>query len=433
MKRLVLLVVCSLMNVGIFAQAKQIAQSAKAVYEYDNIHRVHIVSFDQAFEHDFHQQKAMYDIQFQMNSLKKLYMSINIAQNGTSSEVMRLVEMYNNPSTAYVAFALKNSESLANKKAVLKGEVLLTDTGDTLALLNIVLPMDSFITTNPALDGKSPDEMKNYIIGRFSVTDLATIQVAKKNFFMNYLYTSYLVKPALELMEEKTGVQLLPMETVADYSEKRVKSNEMITSSPYKKLAKKIEEYGRCRIASLSPVLGGALAFGTNGFYWMGHLPEDFKSYLKFVHSSLKRFEDINILDNGSYVIVYDYYEFFVNGGPVEMVNALSDISNADHVQSACFNMKGEWAVVSKHKFYASDAIMEHIIKAKKQYGKPKHCYFTENGISVICSRGIYTHNVPQKVLDALKLVKWTPSAIKFTDAGHFVITSESEKYIYNL
>ena len=137
----------------------------------------------------------------------------------------------------YVAFALKNSESLANKKAVLKGEVLLTDTGDTLALLNIVLPMDSFITTNPALDGKSPDEMKNYIIGRFSVTDLATIQVAKKNFFMNYLYTSYLVKPALELMEEKTGVQLLPMETVADYSEKRVKSNEMITSSPYKKLA----------------------------------------------------------------------------------------------------------------------------------------------------------------------------------------------------
>ena len=109
MKRLVLLVVCSLMNVGIFAQAKQIAQSAKVVYEYDNIHRVHIVSFDQAFEHDFHQQKAMYDIQFQMNSLKKLYMSINIAQNGTSSEVMRLVAMYTNPSTAYVAFALKNS------------------------------------------------------------------------------------------------------------------------------------------------------------------------------------------------------------------------------------------------------------------------------------------------------------------------------------
>jgi hypothetical protein len=76
---------------------------------------------------------------------------------------------------------------------------------------------------------------------------------------------------------------------------------------------------------------------------------------------------------------------------------------------------------------------MEHITKARKQYGKPKHCYFTENGISVICSKGVYTHNVPQKVLDALESIKWTPSAIKFTDDDHFVITSESEKYIYNL
>lgn len=431
MKRLLLLVVFSMECMGLFAQAKQIAQNANAVYEFDSAHKVHIVSFDQAFEHDFYQQKAIYDIQFQMNALKKPYMSINIAQYGASSDVMKLVEMFCEPKTSYVGVALKNHESLSNNKAVLQGETLLTDNGDTVALLNIVLPLESFITSNPALEGKSPDEIKTYIVGRLAVTDMATVQVAKKNFLMNYLYTSFLVKPALELLQEKTGEQLLPVEPVAEFIGKRVQQK--IQSSPYAKIASKIEEYGRCRVASLAPVLGGVFAFGTNGYYWQGHLPEDFKGYLKFVHSAVKKFEDINILDNGSYVIVYDYYEFFVNGGPVGMVKALSDISNADHVQSACFNMKGEWAVVSKHKCYASEAIMEHITKARKQYGKPKHCYFTENGISVICSKGVYTHNVPQKVLDALESIKWTPSAIKFTDDGHFVITSESEKYIYNL
>lgn len=112
MKRLLLLVVFSMVCMGLFAQAKQIAQNAKAVYEFDSAHKVHIVSFDQAFEHDFYQQKAIYDIQFQMNALKKPYMSINIAQYGASSDVMKLVEMFCEPKTSYVGVALKNHESL---------------------------------------------------------------------------------------------------------------------------------------------------------------------------------------------------------------------------------------------------------------------------------------------------------------------------------
>ncbi|MBQ8646416.1 MAG: hypothetical protein IJ476_08660, partial [Bacteroidales bacterium] len=169
------------------------------------------------------------------------------------------------------------------------------------------------------------------------------------------------------------------------------------------------------------------------GFFSSGRTPSDLTTYLRLINSSKKKIEEINIAENGAFVVVYDYYEFFHQGLPDKLVEVLSSVGKQDLVYSACFNLKGEWAVVTKRNCYASAGIQKHIDDAKDQYGKPRHCFFTENGISIICARGVYTHNVPQTLLDGLNVLNWKPTAIKFTDSGYFIISNDSEKCYFNL
>lgn len=413
------------------------AQTVNVSYAFDERTGVHIVSLPESIPHDYMLQKIVYDLQFQRTKTGRLYLSVNIGQTGYTSEAMNLVGMYQEPLQSVVHLLFQDKEWLTVRSAIVKGEKIVMENGDTLALLSLLLPLDSFTSSIKGTQGKTPEEISSYLIDRLLKCNMQKLVFANKDFYMNYLNTSLIIKPLLVALSQNTDI-VLPDDigvspTASNSSYKRKVIVNVNNYNQYKSLRETIQKTGRCRLATLTTNYGGSMVYGPNGYFSSGRTPSDLTTYLRLINSSKKKIEEINIAENGAFVVVYDYYEFFHQGLPDKLVEVLSSVGKQDLVYSACFNLKGEWAVVTKRNCYASAGIQKHIDDAKDQYGKPRHCFFTENGISIICARGVYTHNVPQTLLDGLDVLNWKPTAIKFTDSGYFIISNDSEKCYFNL
>ena len=411
------------------------AQNDPVEYSYIQEQGVHIVTLQEPLTSNYMGQEAIYDIQFQYNKAKRLFLAINIAQTGSESYAMQLSGMYPKNTQGMVRISLSNKQFLGSTSASILGDKVISETGDTIGVLYILVPLDKIYSTDNNLVRQSPDSIRNYAIDKLASSNILVVRVNDKDFYMQNTSSVTAMRSLLSVLQDKTGVSLLTG-TYSDnpVSPTRIKRNMAYTSyNNFRNIFEAIKKYGACRLTALSINYGGAMVFGNGGFSASGKMPADFATYLRVINGSRKYIEEINIAENGAFVIVYNYYEYFANGIPDNFAKALSNVSVLDHIYSACFNVKGDWAIVSKKEYVASPDIMKHLDAAKKQYGKPKHCFFTDNGISIICAKGVYTHNVPEQLLKGLQSIPWKPKTIKFTDNGHYVITNDSEKCHYNL
>lgn len=55
----------------------------------------------------------------------------------------------------------------------------------------------------------------------------------------------------------------------------------------------------------------------------------------------------------------------------------------------------------------------------------------TNKGICVVCQRGIYYYNIPSNLETELKSLEYRPDHVTFTDSGTYLITTETQRYLY--
>lgn len=177
--------------------------------------------------------------------------------------------------------------------------------------------------------------------------------------------------------------------------------------------------------------------YGNSGYAYTGSTPSKLKKRIEEANSSNAEITDINITENGNYVIILGGSGYWTLGYPDAFLKKLEQYRTGDlrddNILSACFNDRGEWVVITdKHYSYSNETIKNFILKAEELYEEVYYAYITNYGMIACCKNGVYYKNIPSNLAEALKKLTFKPKVIKFTDNGLYLITDgESQNYYF--
>lgn len=159
---------------------------------------------------------------------------------------------------------------------------------------------------------------------------------------------------------------------------------------------------------------------------------------------------DVNMTDAGSFLYLIksksnsgedEYAVFGVEMFSQELKNeflSYNNLKSKPKFRSISANTKGNWAITHNKSCLfpnkGNEIIMgisgdeetkNEVYKATKglRLGNVLTVSMTNTGLIVCCENGVYLKNVPQKVYNALKTIKFKPYFVKFHDSGHYLIT----------
>lgn len=197
-----------------------------------------------------------------------------------------------------------------------------------------------------------------------------------------------------------------------------------------------INGWGKCRTGAITEYGAGVGIYGDYGYAYTGSTPSKLKKRIKEAYDDKSKITDINITENGNYVIILNGAGYWTLGYPERFPKKLEELRvgdlSDDKVLSACFNDKGEWVIISdKHYIYSNESIKNFITKAEDLYGAVNYAYITNKGMIACCKHGVYYRNIPSNLAEALKKLTFKPKVIKFTDNGLYLITDGESQYWY--
>lgn len=197
-----------------------------------------------------------------------------------------------------------------------------------------------------------------------------------------------------------------------------------------------INGWGKCRTGAITEYGAGVGIYGDYGYAYTGSTPSKLKKRIKEAYDDKSKITDINITENGNYVIILNGAGYWTLGYPERFPKKLEELRvgdlSDDKVLSACFNDRGEWVIISdKHYIYSNESIKNFITKAEDLYGAVNYAYITNKGMIACCKHGVYYRNIPSNLAEALKKLTFKPKVIKFTDNGLYLITDGESQYWY--
>ena len=209
------------------------------------------------------------------------------------------------------------------------------------------------------------------------------------------------------------------------------------TSSYMSYITEAINKWGKCRTGAITMYGAGVGVYGNSGYAYTGSTPSKLKKRIEEANSSNAEITDINITENGNYVIILGGSGYWTLGYPDAFLKKLEQYRTGDlrddNILSACFNDRGEWVVITdKHYSYSNETIKNFILKAEELYEEVYYAYITNYGMIACCKNGVYYKNIPSNLAEALKKLTFKPKVIKFTDNGLYLITDgESQNYYF--
>lgn len=209
------------------------------------------------------------------------------------------------------------------------------------------------------------------------------------------------------------------------------------TSSYLSYIKETINKWGECRTGAITTYGAGVGVYGNSGYAYTGSTPSKLKKRIEEANTNNSKITDINITENGNYVIVLGGSGYWTLGYPELFFKKLEQYRTGDlrddQIFSACFNDRGDWVVITdKHYSYSNENIKNFILKAEELYEEVCYAYITNNGMIACCKDGVYYKNIPSNLAEALKKLTFKPKVIKFTDNGLYLITDgESQNYYF--
>lgn len=202
-------------------------------------------------------------------------------------------------------------------------------------------------------------------------------------------------------------------------------------ASSLKYIREQIEEWGKCRMGSLTEGGSGVAINGDNGYAYT-NINQKLADHIKELNNQQKRINAISITNSGYYCIVYDKNRFFAVAPPgmTDMLNKF--YSDEDEILSVSISENGDYAIVTDKSIYASNSSdMECLQNAVKMYGRAYSACVTDKACCVVCENGVYYSQIPTNLEKKLKDIEYVPYFVDFTDSGTFLITTKSGKYYY--
>ena len=155
------------------------------------------------------------------------------------------------------------------------------------------------------------------------------------------------------------------------------------TSSYMSYITEAINKWGKCRTGAITMYGAGVGVYGNSGYAYTGSTPSKLKKRIEEANSSNAEITDINITENGNYVIILGGSGYWTLGYPDAFLKKLEQYRTGDlrddNILSACFNDRGEWVVITdKHYSYSNETIKNFILKAEELYEEVYYAYITK-------------------------------------------------------
>lgn len=200
-------------------------------------------------------------------------------------------------------------------------------------------------------------------------------------------------------------------------------------------LRKSINKWGECNNGSLSIEHGAVATYGSNGYFCSAAVDDRISSKLKSINKDGQNIVDVNIAENGNFIIVYNNGKDWYGALPSSLKSALDDYSYGTKFKSISFNESGTYAITTSDGFKSNNATYQAFYDDNiGDYGELLSVNICGDG-AVFCysDKARYCGRIPASVESAINKFSNTANFVKFNKHGDYLICSKYGSYSYSI
>lgn len=200
-------------------------------------------------------------------------------------------------------------------------------------------------------------------------------------------------------------------------------------------LRKAIKKWGECNNGALSLEHGAVALYGSNGYFCSAAVDDRISSKLKSINKSGGNINDINITENGNFIIVYNNGKEWYGALPSELKTALNNYSYGTKFKSISFNESGTYAITTSDGFQSNNSIYQAFYDDNiDDFGELLSVNICGDG-AVFCysDKARYCGRIPDEVESAMQSFSGTANFVKFNKHGDYLICSKYGSYAYSI
>ena len=200
-------------------------------------------------------------------------------------------------------------------------------------------------------------------------------------------------------------------------------------------LRKAIKKWGECNNGSLSLEYGAVAVYGSNGYFCSASVDDRISSKLKSINKSEGNITDINILENGKFIIVFNNGKDWYGVIPTELETALNSYSYGTRFKSISFNESGTYAITTSDGFSSNNSVYQSFYDDNvDEFGDLLSVNICGDG-AVFCysDKTRYCGRIPDDVESGIRSFSGTANFVKFNKHGDYLICSKYGSYSYSI
>lgn len=200
-------------------------------------------------------------------------------------------------------------------------------------------------------------------------------------------------------------------------------------------LRKAIKKWGECNNGSLSLEHGAVAVYGSNGYFCSSAVDDRISSKLKSINKSGGDITDVNITENGNFIIVYNSGKEWYGVLPSALKSALDDYSYGTKFKSISFNESGTYAITTSDGFQSNNSVYQAFYDDNVgEFGELLSVNICGDG-AVFCysNKTRYCGRIPDEVETAINRFSNTARFVKFNKHGDYLICSKYGSYSYSI
>lgn len=200
-------------------------------------------------------------------------------------------------------------------------------------------------------------------------------------------------------------------------------------------LRKAIKKWGECNNGTLSLEHGAVVLYGSNGYFCSAAVDDRIYSKLKSINKNGGDINDINIAENGNFIIVYNSGKEWYGALPSALKSALDDYSYGTKFKSISFNESGTYAITTYDGFQSNNSLYQAFYEDNvDEFGELLSVNICGDG-AVFCysDKARYCGRIPDELEYAMRRFSGTANFVKFNRHGDYLICSKYGSYSYSI
>ncbi|MDO4949303.1 MAG: tetratricopeptide repeat protein [Bacteroidales bacterium] len=196
-----------------------------------------------------------------------------------------------------------------------------------------------------------------------------------------------------------------------------------------------INKWGKCENGALSINHGAVAIYGSNG-YACTSVDKRLLSKLEEINNDKKKITDVNITDNGYFIVVYDNGTNWYGVIPSSLSTALNNYPNNTVFRSISFNdATGVYAITTSNGFETNNQMYNECYDANiGTKGQLLSANICNNGCVFCFSGGVVCCGyIPDNLILALNKFTITAQFVKFNRHGDYLICAANGGYSYHI